>query len=101
MAPESIWPGIFHAPAVRETAMMAVSTAVSEPIKIAISSFDLIGSTHDAVQPIRFQEGATKPIELDVVVEVPRGSFLKRGSTGKVDFISPMARSITARCRST
>jgi inorganic pyrophosphatase len=40
--------------------------------------------------PITFQEGATKPIELDVVVEVPRGSFLKRGSTGEVDFISPM-----------
>jgi inorganic pyrophosphatase len=28
--------------------------------------------------------------EVDVVVEVPRGSFLKRGSTGKVDFISPL-----------
>jgi len=37
-----------------------------------------------------FQEDATKPIELDVVVEVPRGSFLKRGSTGQVDFISPL-----------
>lgn len=67
-----------------------LSTTVSEPIKVAISSFDLIGSTHDAVQPIAFQEGATKPIELDAVVEVPRGSFLKRGSTGKVDFISPV-----------
>jgi inorganic pyrophosphatase len=28
--------------------------------------------------------------ELDVVIEVPRGSFLKRGSTGHVDFISPL-----------
>jgi inorganic pyrophosphatase len=74
----------------REHVMTAVSTPVSEPIKVAISSFDLIGSTHDAVQPIPFQEGATKPIELDAVVEVPRGSFLKRGSTGKVDFISPV-----------
>lgn len=36
------------------------------------------------------REGATEPIELDVVVEVPRGSFLKRGSTGRVDFISPL-----------
>ena len=27
--------------------------------------------------------------ELEVVIEVPRGSFLKRGSTGHVDFISP------------
>jgi inorganic pyrophosphatase len=30
------------------------------------------------------------PQELDVVIEVPRGSFLKRGSTGHVDFISPL-----------
>ena len=90
MIPESIWPGMFQATAVLESAMTAVSTTVSEPIKVAISSFDLIGSTHDAVQPIAFQEGATKPIELDAVVEVPRGSFLKRGSTGKVDFISPV-----------
>jgi len=28
--------------------------------------------------------------ELDVVIEVPRGSFLKRGSTGHVDFVSPL-----------
>jgi inorganic pyrophosphatase len=28
--------------------------------------------------------------EVDVVIEVPRGSFLKRGSTGHLDFISPL-----------
>ena len=28
--------------------------------------------------------------EVDVVIEIPRGSFLKRGSTGRVDFISPL-----------
>ena len=28
--------------------------------------------------------------ELDVVIEVPRGSFLKRGSAGHVDFVSPL-----------
>jgi inorganic pyrophosphatase len=27
---------------------------------------------------------------IDVVVEIPRGSFLKRGSTGRVDFVSPL-----------
>ena len=27
--------------------------------------------------------------KLEVVIEVPRGSFLKRGSTGSVDFVSP------------
>ena len=28
--------------------------------------------------------------EVSVVIEIPRGSFLKRGSTGQVDFISPV-----------
>src|SRR5215207_8813883 len=28
--------------------------------------------------------------EVDVVIEVPRGSFIKRGSTGQVDFVSPL-----------
>jgi inorganic pyrophosphatase len=28
--------------------------------------------------------------DVEVVIEVPRGSFLKRGSTGHVDFISPL-----------
>ena len=27
--------------------------------------------------------------ELEVVIEIPFGSFLKRGSTGKIDFVSP------------
>ncbi len=27
--------------------------------------------------------------QLEVVIEIPRGSFLKRGSTGRVDFVSP------------
>lgn len=30
------------------------------------------------------------PPEVEVVIEIPRGSFLKRGSTGHVDFISPL-----------
>ena len=36
------------------------------------------------------REAAPIAPELDVVIEVPRGSFLKRGSTGHVDFISPL-----------
>jgi len=32
----------------------------------------------------------TRPPQLEVVIEIPRGSFLKRGSTGRVDFISPL-----------
>ncbi len=27
--------------------------------------------------------------EIEVVIEIPRGSFLKRGSTGRLDFVSP------------
>jgi inorganic pyrophosphatase len=27
---------------------------------------------------------------VDIVIEIPRGSFLKRGSTGRLDFISPL-----------
>ena len=29
-------------------------------------------------------------MEVEVVIEIPRGSFLKRGSNGHVDFISPL-----------
>lgn len=32
---------------------------------------------------------ASEPPEVEVVIEVPRGSFLKRGSTGSIDFVSP------------
>jgi len=33
---------------------------------------------------------ALQPLEVDVVIEVPRGSFLKRGSSGRIDFVSPL-----------
>ena len=35
-------------------------------------------------------DAAEDPPEVEVVIEIPRGSFLKRGSTGHVDFISPL-----------
>ena len=31
-----------------------------------------------------------EPSEVEVVIEIPRGSFLKRGSTGHIDFVSPL-----------
>jgi len=31
-----------------------------------------------------------EPPEVEVVIEVPRGNFLKRGSTGELNFISPL-----------
>ena len=35
-------------------------------------------------------EAGLAPPEVVVVIEIPRGSFLKRGSTGRIDFISPL-----------
>ena len=32
----------------------------------------------------------TRPPEIEVVIEIPKGSFIKRGSTGHVDFVSPL-----------
>lgn len=40
--------------------------------------------------PIDAFDTSGRPPELDVVIEIPRGSFLKRGSTGQVDFVSPL-----------
>ncbi|MDT3669373.1 MAG: inorganic diphosphatase [Aromatoleum sp.] len=34
--------------------------------------------------------GSEEPLELEVVIEISRGSFLKRGSTERIDFISPL-----------
>lgn len=31
-----------------------------------------------------------RPLRLEVVIEIPKGSFLKRGSCGTIDFISPL-----------
>jgi inorganic pyrophosphatase len=40
--------------------------------------------------PALRSETARDPPELDVIIEIPRGSFLKRGSNGHIDFISPL-----------
>jgi len=36
------------------------------------------------------REDLPAPFEIEVVIEIPRGSFLKRGSTGLIDFVSPL-----------
>ncbi|MDQ3186199.1 MAG: inorganic diphosphatase [Pseudomonadota bacterium] len=36
------------------------------------------------------RETPSEPPVVEVLIEVPRWSFLKRGSTGKIDFISPL-----------
>ena len=43
--------------------------------------------TGNASSPLTATAG---PPEVDVVIEIPRGGFLKRGSTGHIDFISPL-----------
>ena len=35
------------------------------------------------------EDNLKRPTELEVIIEIPFGSFLKRGSTGKIDFVSP------------
>ncbi|HET9668554.1 MAG TPA: inorganic diphosphatase, partial [Casimicrobiaceae bacterium] len=39
--------------------------------------------------PIMAAMGPPAPL-VEVVIEVPRGSFVKRGSLGHVDFVSPL-----------
>jgi inorganic pyrophosphatase len=41
-------------------------------------------------QPTWRQSAPKESPEVEVVIEIPRGSFLKRGSTGRLDFISPL-----------
>lgn len=36
------------------------------------------------------QQAASEAPELEVVIEIPRGSFIKRGSSGQLDFVSPL-----------
>jgi inorganic pyrophosphatase len=38
--------------------------------------------------PCRTESG--EPPEVEVLIEIPRGSFLKRGSSGHIDFVSPV-----------
>ena len=42
------------------------------------------GNSHHIQKPPEFN-----PPRLEVVIEIPRGSFLKRGSSGRLDFVSP------------
>ena len=36
------------------------------------------------------QPSDNTPPVVEVIIEIPRGSFLKRGSTGRIDFVSPL-----------
>lgn len=45
---------------------------------------------HDNRRPSLAQDPTFQPPVVEVVVEIPRGSFIKRGSTAHIDFISPL-----------
>ena len=45
-------------------------------------------AAHHLALPVA--DAACEPPEVVVVIEVPRGSFLKRDSSGRIDFISPL-----------
>jgi inorganic pyrophosphatase len=45
--------------------------------------------TDAPLPPSPASDELSDPPEVDVVIEVPRGSFLKRGSSGHIDFVSP------------
>jgi inorganic pyrophosphatase len=40
--------------------------------------------------PIPAHDAKLAAPEVEVVIEIPKGSFLKRGSTGHIDFVSPL-----------
>ncbi len=61
-------------------------TALVHESPSSVSSIELFANDR---QP-HAREASPEPPEVEVVIEVPRGSFLKRGSTGHVDFISPL-----------
>jgi inorganic pyrophosphatase len=42
------------------------------------------------IVPAPVGKASSEPPEVEVVIEVPRGSFLKRGSSGRIDFVSPL-----------
>ncbi|SFO13228.1 inorganic pyrophosphatase [Nitrosospira briensis] len=50
---------------------------------------ETLNDTHYSSRCVGRQE-SSEPLVVEIIVEVPRGSFLKRGSTGRVDFISPL-----------
>lgn len=69
------------------------------PLKPALGAFTIAGITRGAYTA-RMQHAmnsglprspaAQPPPEFEVVIEIPRGGFLKRGSTGRIDFVSPL-----------
>lgn len=55
---------------------------------------DEVALDHGTVNNANYGQGAVRALPVhpmvEVVIEVPKGSFIKRGPTGRVDFISPL-----------
>ena len=49
-----------------------------------------LGNRHLNRDRVPGLDAAGETPTVEVVIEVPRGSFLKRGSTGRIDFVSPL-----------
>ena len=49
----------------------------------------LIGLEQESVERVNSVENSAPPV-VEVTIEIPRGSFLKRGSNGHIDFVSPV-----------
>jgi inorganic pyrophosphatase len=78
----------------REFAARSLRDSLRAPQMFPVGCADSNGSRLHEMQilidnPTVDGDVPVSQLEVDVVIEVPRGSFLKRGSTGQVDFISP------------
>ena len=49
-------------------------------------------------RPYAAAETVPEPPEVEVIIETPRGSFLKRGATGDIDFSSLLPRPFSYGC---
>src|SRR5205814_7056079 len=79
------WRAHGHSLRMRSRMDGSIGWASSPPVRDRIVTACTVNDTKN----IRLLDHETTP-EVDVVIEVPRGSFLKRGSTGHVDFVSPL-----------
>ena len=52
--------------------------------------YSLSGVNDRELGQLPTRNGSGEPPQVEVLIEIPRGSLLKRGSTGHIDFISPL-----------
>jgi inorganic pyrophosphatase len=72
------------------SALADVDRQASSLRDVATSAVQVLAGHDENRSPLIASKASREPPEVEVVIEVPRGSFLKRGSNGHVDFISPL-----------